>query len=190
MEKADNPVPYDPLDYSNLAKNVVGALMGQPIASLPPPTPFEGMGVYAIYYTGELEWYGSIKGLEIPIYVGSAVPAGKRKGLGPASSRPLFNRLMQHSRSIDQAENLRLVDFQCRYLVVIPVWIGLAERFLIEHYRPVWNTVIEGFGNHDPGAGRKDMKRPLWDVAHPGRPWAMRLRSVETIEDVVVRLQV
>jgi len=188
-DSVEKGVPYDPLDYGNLARNVVGALMGQPISCLPPPAPFEGMGVYAIYYDGDLEWYGSIRGLEVPIYVGSAVPAGKRKGAGMASSRSLYNRLAQHSRSIEQTENLQLSDFQCRYLVVVPVWIGLAERFLIEHYQPVWNTVIDGFGNHDPGAGRKGMKRPLWDVIHPGRTWAMRLRAVETLEEILARVK-
>lgn len=72
--------------------------------------------------------------------------------------------------------------------VVVPVWISLAERFLIEHYRPIWNTVIDGFGNHDPGMGRRNMKRPRWDILHPGREWAERLRPAETADRIISEL--
>lgn len=86
-------------------------------------------------------------------------------------------------------KNLELNHFTCRYLVVVPVWITLAERFLVEHYKPVWNVVIDGFGNHDPGAGRRAMKRPRWDILHPGRPWAAKLTAEESFEQVLQRLQ-
>jgi hypothetical protein len=102
--------------------------------------------------------------------------------------RMLYNRLVQHAKSVQQAENLHLEEFHCRYLVVVPVWIELAERFLIEHYRPVGNTLIDGFGNHDPGAGRKDMKRPRWDILHPGRGWAKRLKPAETAAKIIAAL--
>lgn len=183
--------PYDPLNYKNLAQNVVSALMDQSPVGLTSLLPFEGDGVYAIYYTGILDYYQSIKGDRMPIYVGSAVPAGKRKGSFPEllqERRTLFTRLMQHAKSIEQASNLNINDFLCRYLVVIPVWIGIAERFLIEHYRPIWNTVIDGFGNHDPGKGRTSMKRPRWDILHPGRPWAKLLKTTENHEDLIRRL--
>ena len=45
----------------------------------------------------------------------------------------------------------------------------MAERFLIEHFRPIWNVVLDGFGNHDPGKGRTAMKRPRWDSSHAGK---------------------
>lgn len=102
--------------------------------------------------------------------------------------RVLWSRLRQHARSIEQAENFRLEDFRCRYLVAVPVWITLAERFLIEHYRPVWNTIVDGFGNHDPGKGRHSMKRPRWDILHPGRPWAKLLQSAESPDDIMADL--
>jgi len=47
MTKAATPPQYDPLDYDNLAQNVVRALMERPCQSVP-PAPFEGVGVYAI----------------------------------------------------------------------------------------------------------------------------------------------
>ena len=46
---------------------------------------------------------------------------------------------------------------------------------LIEQFRPVWNLVIDGFGNKDPGRRRKDQYRSAWDVLHPGRNFAEKL---------------
>jgi hypothetical protein len=121
--------------------------------------------------------------------VGKAVPVGARKGgKSTPKGRELYQRLREHSENIELARNLRLEDFTCRYLVVVPVWITLAERFLVEHYQPVWNVAIDGFGNHDPGAGRRAMKRPRWDILHPGRPWADRLGAQESSEEVLERL--
>ncbi len=73
--------------------------------------------------------------------------------------------------------NLDLADFSCRHLVVEDIWIPLGEALLIERFQPLWNVVVDGFGNHDPGAGRHSGQRPLWDVVHPGRPWAGKLRE-------------
>ena len=189
MKKVDASQAYDPLDYDNLARNVVRALMEQSCQNLP-PAPFEGVGVYALYYGGHFDCYKAVRGEDIPIYVGSAVLAGRRKGSGKsAAGRMLHNRLAQHAKSIQQTENLRLEDFRCRYLVVVPVWIELAERFLIEHYRPIWNTIIDGFGNHAPGAGRKDMKRPRWDILHPGRAWAKKLKPAETTVKIIADIK-
>jgi hypothetical protein len=152
--------------------------------------PFNGPGVYAIYYTGPLVFYGDIAKPECstPMYVGKAVRAGARKGKGLSPLSPgqeLYRRLQDHAKSIQQADNLQLSEFRCRYLVVVPVWITLAERFLVDHFKPIWNTVIDGFGNHDPGAGRKDMRKPRWDIVHPGRPWARKLAAAESFEEVI-----
>ena len=93
--------------------------------------------------------------------------------------------MSEHAKSIDAAENLKLTDFRCRYLVVKPIWIPLAERFLLRTLRPVWNTVVDGFGNHDPGRGRTSMIRPRWDTLHPGREWAASLRQQHGTEDIL-----
>jgi hypothetical protein len=184
--------PYDPLDYENLARSIVQALLGGPDEPLPPPERFEGSGVYAIYYHGNFSGYAPlVKAADgSPIYVGKAEPSGARKGtphLSPA--KELYTRLKQHADNIGQAQNLQLKDFTCRYLVVVPVWITLAERFLVEHYQPVWNVAIDGFGNHAPGKGRRGMKRPRWDILHPGRSWAVELTADESFEQVLQRLQ-
>lgn len=178
--------PFNPLDKRSLAESVVRALLKRDCCPLPPPTRFPGAGIYAIYYFGDFPSYSPIARrnrdgkCEWPIYVGKAVPQGARKGrfsLDASSGDVLFNRLKEHAQSIEQAENLDLRDFSCRYLVVDEIWIPLAEQLLIEEFSPVWNTVIDGFGNHDPGSGRYNQKRSAWDILHPGRPWATRLQE-------------
>ena len=183
--------PYDPLEYPNLAKSVVDALLNAELMPLP-PTEFEGSGVYAIYYDGSLNYADSGSLREVPLYVGKAVPTGARKGdpqTEQPNSRTLHRRLRDHAASIEQAENLALANARCRYLVVVPVWISLAERFLINHFRPLWNTALDGFGNHNPGRGRADSARPRWDIMHPGRPWAARLHANETPEQILAAIR-
>lgn len=173
--------PYNPLDKKNLGVSVADALLASPVSSLPPETSFIGAGIYAIYFPA----YAPIAErnregrFEAPIYIGKAIPAGARRGggLGLTTGPVLFRRLNEHAQSIAQAENLRLADFFCRYLVVDDIWIPLGESLLIERFAPVWNSTVEGFGNHDPGSGRYNSQRPLWDMVHPGRPWANRLRD-------------
>jgi hypothetical protein len=46
-------------------------------------------------------------------------------------------------------------------------------------------VVVDGFGNHPPGKGREGMQRPRWDIVHPGRGWAVRLRADETSEKIL-----
>lgn len=177
--------PYNPLDKKNLGVSVADALLARPASSLPPKVSFVGAGIYAIYYVGDFPAYAPIAArnraerLEAPIYIGKAIPAGARRGggLGVTSGPVLFRRLNEHAQSIAQAENLHLADFLCRYLVVDDIWIPLGESLLIEKFAPVWNSLIEGFGNHDPGRGRYNSQRPLWDMVHPGRPWANRLQN-------------
>jgi len=193
-KEGDVGEPYDPLSYENLARSVVTALIEREPEPLPPQGAFTGAGVYAIYYVGGFPPYGAMMSPDCarPIYVGKAIPPGARKGMATREAgkgTPVFRRLHEHARSVEQAENLALADFRCRHLVVVPVWIPLAERFLIAHYRPVWNTLIDGFGNHDPGAGRRNMRRPRWDIIHPGRPWAERLDPAETDEQVLAELE-
>lgn len=52
----------------------------------------------------------------------------------------------------------------------------MAEASAISLYRPLWNTLIDGFGNHDPGSGRYNQMRSRWDTLHPRRAWADRLQ--------------
>lgn len=180
---------YDPLNYENLARSIVRALLDRALEALA-PDPFRGPGVYAIYYRGGLDYsHGSHE--KTPIYVGKAVPPGSRTGTPRANvlqDRSLHRRLREHEKSVTQAENLSIGLARCRFLAVVPVWITLAERFLLDHYRPIWNTVLDGFGNHDPGRGRRGSARSRWDIVHPGRPWAARLRARETPDEVIAEV--
>lgn len=189
--------PYNPLDKRNLAETTAKALLARRVGPLPPPEPFVGAGIYAIYYTGDFPAYRRIaernRGgrFEAPIYVGKAIPPGARKGgygLGESPGRVLFNRLREHAESISQAQNLNLADFVCRYLVTDDIWIPLVEALLIEKFRPVWNWLIHGFCIYDPGK-RRPQERSEWDTLHPGRSFAGPLPpNQRTAEDLFVFL--
>lgn len=195
--------PYNPLDKKHLGESVADALLRSAPDPLGELVTFNGAGIYAIYYTGQFPLYGPIaeqnaEGLfELPIYVGKAVPPGARKGgfgLGIDPGAALFKRLTEHAKSIDQAENLDLGDFYCRFLVVDDIWIPLGESLLIAKFSPLWNQWLDGFGNHDPGKGRYNQERSRWDVLHPGRAFALkcaeRQESLQQITtDVEARLR-
>ncbi len=174
--------PYNPLEKRNLAKSVCIAMIRQPATPLAEVPVFEGAGIYAIYYVGSFKPYAEIAErnrdgrFSAPIYVGKAIPSGRRKGssLEVIAGRALSKRLQEHASSIESAENLALADFAFRKLVVDDIWIPLGESLLISTFSPVWNVLIDGFGNHDPGSGRYKGMRPRWDVLHPGRPWASK----------------
>lgn len=172
---------YDPLTYDNLMAGLVVHFERQPRQGLSNTVDVEGPGVYAIFYAGAYGPYAPVAGSEYPIYVGKAVPPGSRKGEDIDASAPaLRRRLREHAKSISAAENIDLADFHCKHMAVEPVWIALAERFLIDYYKPVWNLVLDGFGDHDPGRGRRDSQRSWWDTLHPGRSWAAKLVHAKT----------
>lgn len=126
------------------------------------------------------------------MYVGKAVSPGSRKGDVPSETRrALYKRLRDHARSIDSATNLDISDFFCRFLVVDDFWVSLSESLLITQFSPVWNKLVEGFGNRHQGATRCAGTRSKWDTLHPGRQWAskyvdrpeMAEQIIEEIED-------
>ncbi len=170
--------PYNPLAKANLGQSVGEALLRVAVRPLNETGHLVGAGVYAIYYTGAFPSYAPIAARNSgnlysqPIYVGKAVPRGARKGgLGfdAGNGRALRDRLSQHASSISEAGNLNLNDFHYRALTVEDIWIPLGENVVIERYQPLWNRVIDGFGNKTPGKGRATQKRSSWDVLHPGR---------------------
>ena len=188
------PQPYSPLDRKNLGLSVADSLLQESLQRLNDLRPFKGAGVYALYYSGKFSAYERLRLAEgsdeqaIPIYVGKAIPSGGRKsGIGvdidPGTS--LYKRLNEHAKNIASANNIELADFFCRFLVVEDIWIPLGESLMIEKFKPVWNIVADGFGNHPPGGGRKDQARSPWDMIHPGRKWAnglpAHMKSAEQI---------
>jgi len=195
---SDSGQPYNPLDRVELGKSVERALLARPLVELAGflarrAEKFPGAGLYALYYVGPLACYADItppsrEPGDVPIYVGRARPPGARQGalgLESTTSEPvLFDRLREHARSIETVQmygeesgrpDLALSDFVCRYLVADDIWVPMGEALLIGHYRPVWNVIVDGFGNHPPGGGRTRQARSLWDTLHPGRRWAFSL---------------
>jgi hypothetical protein len=187
------PVPYNPLEKRELARTVEAALLdtqSQPLGEVPE---FLGTGIYVLYYDGPHDLYLPISGTATPIYVGKAVPRGARTARNDDSvvGKELRDRIDEHRESITWAADLDPADFYVRYLVTDELFISLAERLMIRSFRPVWNRVVDGFGNHDPGAGRYDQRVSPWDTLHPGRPWVPRLRKPckYTFEQIVARVQ-
>lgn len=190
-------VPYNPLEKVNLGVSVAQALLStaaQPLSAL---APFEGAGIYALYYHGDFAAYARLaainqtQGPTVPIYVGKAIPEGGRKGRTLASelrasraTRALHKRLVEHAETI-RSTQLSLDHFSCRILVVDDIWIPLGESLVITRFAPLWNRLVDGFGNHDPGGGRYAGLVPKWDVLHPGRTWAAKCRPrSETCEQI------
>ena len=192
-------VPYNPLEKQHLGASVAAALLARTPTALGALSAFRGAGVYAIYYKGRFPPYRRLAALndsddpQVPIYVGKAIPAGGRKGSAsnsPATSSALYKRLCEHAESVKSVGNLDLSDFVCRYLVVDDIWIPLGESLLIAKFAPIWNSSVDGFGNHDPGRGRYEGLVPRWDVLHPGRPWAARCKPrPETAERIGSQIQ-
>jgi hypothetical protein len=170
--------------FAELVKDAIRFFNGTPVHTLPPPESFLGTGVYAIYYTGKsliYKKYAELNRLSYgyPIYVGKAVPKGWRQARvsdnALEQSKELYGRLREHSRSINVAQGLELRDFSCRFVIFEDAssdMIGAIEAALIKLNKPLWNTAVDGFGNHDPGSGRYEQAKSDWDVIHPGRAWA------------------
>lgn len=184
---------FNPLAKRNLGKSVVEALLESPEMPLKDIASFAGAGIYAIYYRGDFPEYRPLSAINqsegvIPIYVGKAIPKGGRKGNSIDSSldsTALAKRLIEHKSSIEEVESLRIEDFSYRSLVVDDIWISLGETLVIQKFQPLWNQVIDGFGNHDPGSGRYGGMRPIWDELHPGRAWAARCQAPKMATDEI-----
>ena len=176
----DECVPFNPLDKESLVVSIERALLAEEPHALGEINKFAGAGIYALRYTGSYPAYKLLSEinngfLAVPVYVGKADSKGKRKGgyLAEGTREPvLWNRLRDHAVSIEQARNLDIEDFMCRFLVVDDLWIGLGESLPISKFAPVRNTFVDGFGNHDSGKGRRAGRRSRWDTLHPGRVWA------------------
>lgn len=179
---------FNPLDDKVVATSVLNALLASEPIRMDELAPFSGAGIYALYYRGRFPAYrllaeANAEDCTVPIYVGKAVPDGGRKGANVAdgaASRALAKRLIgDHAASIEMAENLSLDDFYARWIVVRPVWIGLSESMMISRFAPVWNNIVDGFGNHAPGSGRAKSQLSRWDTLHPGRWSKSRGSSVK-----------
>lgn len=178
--------------FAEMVKDAVRFFNGTPVLALPPPQSFTGPGVYALYYIGANPLYQKYQTLNrlaynYPIYVGKAVPPGWRQSrVSNSAAKPstkLFSRLGEHSRNIEHGQGLSLSDFACRFVIFeedASDMIGTVEAALIKLNRPLWNSVVDGFGNHTPGNGRFNQAKSDWDVIHPGRAWAAKCKGQAT----------
>ena len=183
--------------FAELVKDTVRFFNGTPVHPLPPADDFTGTGIYAIYYTGQHEHYKPYSELNRlsynhPIYVGKAVPSGWRQArtsdTGSLLSRELQRRLREHTKSIKLA-NFDIDSFWCRFVIFendVSDMIGTIEAALIKLNRPIWNSVVDGFGNHDPGSGRYKQAKSDWDVLHPGRAWATKCNGIHKERSVIL----
>ncbi len=174
---ANNPV-FNPFK-EDVRELLVSLFEKQPLLNLPPENVEVGCGVYALYYVGNHKAYSPlVKAKKFPIYIGKAVIQGGRKGSGnstKAASNFVTKRLKEHAKTIASSPTLDIKDFVCRWLLVVPEFANAGEAILIDHYRPIWNKLISGFGIHHPGGGRLKQARSDWDMLHPGRAFAEKL---------------
>jgi len=184
--------------FVELVKDAVRFFNGTPVHVLPPPETFFGTGIYALYYTGKNPLYTKYSELNrlaysAAIYVGKAVPKGWRQSRSIhdplKQSGELCHRLREHSRSIDVVSGLSPKDFMCRFVIFEDAgsdMIGTIEAALIRLNRPLWNSSLDGFGNHDPGKGRYEQARSDWDVIHPGRQWALKCNGTPRKRNAII----
>ena len=189
-----NPQKFSSRRFNKVIKNAIKFLERSPLHSLNFQK-FSGSGVYALYYLGN--FYSELveEPSQIcinPIYIGKAVPTGWRTARvkHDNESTNLYKRLREHITNIDYVNNLNLEDFSCRYVTVDPDLIAPLEAEMIRRYQPLWNSVIDGFGNHNVGKTRFDQAKSEWDILHPGRPWVENMRGKSpTFEQVVEKIQ-
>lgn len=185
-----------------LVRSAVEFFDTTPIYALAEMKSFIGTGVYALYCTGQnpvyrayLKTYQTI--LKNPIYIGKAVPKGWRQArtsdTAQIQSKELFQRLREHTKSISSTSTLDVADFTCRFIIFEESssdMIGTLEAALIKLYRPLWNSALDGFGNHDPGKGRYEQAKSDWDVLHPGRLWADKCKGFHRNQaDILLRIE-
>lgn len=186
---------FDPSDPKTVGRMVSIALLAQPIIRLQDVKPAYGAGVYAIYYDGDHPFYRGISGTETPIYVGKADPESDDASNAREQGTKLTARLLEHAGTIKTAESyaeklnaglhpILLKNFGCRRLVCATNAQLVAEKHLINTFSPLWNMETQacwGMSKHGDSATTRANKRSPWDVVHPGRPWALNSKLVDSL---------
>lgn len=190
---------YRNSDFEELIKDAIRFFNGTPVIELPPLERFSGVGVYALYYTGDFEIYSRYAELNRlqyghPIYIGKAVPRGWRQArvsdMDTKKTYELVSILREHGRNIETGNGLSIDDFSCRFVIFeggASDMIGTIEASLIKLFKPLWNSALDGFGNHTPGAGRFNQAKSDWDVIHFGRTWAEKCTGIPKTEEVILK---
>jgi len=179
-----------PEEFESLINRFVDFFNSTPLYKPSKLDKFSGSGIYSLYYDGDFNPYKPLANESssdptVPIYVGKAVPKGWRQGREGSDDDPkLYNRMREHFRNIKKGNHLSLEDFSIRFTIMqveddAADLIPAAENALIREYKPLWNSCVDGFGNHDPGDGRYDQAPSEWDTLHPGRSWVEKLTGDE-----------
>lgn len=167
---------FDPSNPKVIGRFTALALLAQDRRPLSSVGRFYGSGVYAIYYRGDFELYRPLSGTETPIYVGKASPSLQSARTAAEQGERLAARLNDHRKNITRAiSTLDIADFEARFLVVQSGWEGTAEGYLINLFRPIWNSetnILYGLGKHGDDPLIRANRRSPWDTLHPGRTWA------------------
>lgn len=176
---------FDPMTYDDPGSSITRALDEQPVISLLDSAPFDGVGIYAFYYTGDHPAYGllSDQNRTVPgswaLYIGKAEAESARESNPDQRGRPaghdLYERILKHRGAINSARNLDASDFQLRALTIHPRLVPLAETVGIRLHKPVWNALLGGFGADQLGGGLSTIIQPRWDTLHNGRSSAHAL---------------
>lgn len=170
---------FDPSNPGIVGRMIALTLTAQERVRFADIEPFYGSGIYAIYYNGDFEPYKRLVGTEHPIYVGKADPEDPHGGNAVEQAQKLFGRLNEHRNSIKKAENLKVEQFEVRYLVVASGWQAAAENYMIRLMEPIWNSEVQvafGIGKHGDSAETRKNGRSPWDTLHPGRGWAKKIK--------------
>lgn len=184
---------FDPADPKTAGRVIALTMVAQDKHSLADLPAFYGAGVYANYYRGPFKPYQPLQRTDHPIYVGKADPNSTEAKTATSQGAKLYQRLNEHSKSISKAKDtLKLTDFDCRFLVVQTGFQASAEAYLIDFFKPIWNSetkVCGGLGKHGDSATTRANKRSPWDTLHPGRLWADATKGNQ-VEPADIRTQI
>lgn len=182
---------FDPTDPNTAGRVVALTLVAQnrhPLADIPE---FYGAGVYAIYYKGKFKPYLPLSGMDHPIYVGKADPDTQAAKDAVSQGTKLSGRLNEHAKSIRKAiDTISIDDFECRFLIVQTGFQKSAEDYLINFFKPIWNSeqkICFGLGKHGDSSDTRSNKRSPWDTIHPGRLWAATSEKNQKSHEMILQ---
>lgn len=182
---------FDPTDPNTAGRVVALTLVAQALHPLADIPEFYGAGVYAIYYCGGYAPYAALAGTDHPIYVGKADPDNQASKDAVNQGTKLSGRLNEHAKSIRKAEtSISIDDFKCRFLIVQTGFQKSAEDYLINFFKPIWNSetkICFGLGKHGDSSETRVNKRSPWDTLHPGREWADAIKHNQKEPDVILK---
>lgn len=177
---------FDPTEPRLIGHFVALALIAQDRRPLADIGKAYGAGVYAIYYTGDVDIYAAISQTETPIYVGKADPPANAKTVIDQGTK-LTDRLNEHRKNIDKVDGIDISDFECRALAVQSGYQSAAEIHLIRLFKPIWNNetkILFGLGKHGDAATTRANNKSPWDTIHPGRAWAVGNPEAKSVGDI------